>query len=257
MSILDKFALTDKVAIVTGAGRSIGRGIALAYAEAGADVVCAARTESEIESVASEIRNLGRRSIAIPCDVCEADQVEIMVKRSAEEFGRIDILVNNAGAGYLKPALETSERAWEYQIRLNLTGAFLCGKAAAKVMLQQKSGAIINISSRSGDQPAVGMIAYGVSKAGMNHLTRTMAFELAPYIRVNCISPGAIWTETSAETLEPAKDRIIRGTPLQRMGTPEDIALAAIYLASPASDWVTGKILEVDGGICGQIFKPR
>ena len=256
MSILDKFALNDKVAIVTGAGRSIGRGIALAFAEAGADVVCTARTESEIQSVASAIQSRGRKAVAIPCDICEANQIEAMVKRAVEAFSRIDILVNNAGAGYLKPALETSERAWEYQLRLNLTGAFLCSKAVARVMLQHKSGSIINISSRSGDQPAVGMIAYGVSKAGMNHLTRTMAFELAPHVRVNCISPGAIWTETSAETLEPAKDRIIRGTPLQRMGTPEDIALAAIYLASPASEWVTGKILEVDGGIYGQIFKP-
>lgn len=256
MSILDRFALSDKVAIVTGAGRSIGRGIALAFAEAGADVVCTARTGSEIESVASEILKLGRKAIAIPCDVCEAKQIEAMVKKAVEAFGRIDILVNNAGAGYLKPALDTSQRAWEYQLRLNLTGAFLCSQAAAKVMLERKSGAIINISSRTADQPAVGMIAYGISKAGMNHLTRTLAFELAPHIRVNCISPGAIWTETSADTLGPARDRIIRGTPLQRMGTPEDIALAAIYLASPASDWVTGKILEVDGGIYGQIFKP-
>jgi len=253
--ILDNFALTGKVAVVTGAGRSIGRGIALGFAEAGADIVCAARTISEIESVASEIIKLGRRAIAVPCDVREAEQVEGMVSKAVEEFGRIDILVNNAGAGYLKPAIETSERAWEFQLRQNLTSAFLCSKAVAKVMLEQKAGSIVNISSRAGDQPAVGMIAYGVSKAGMNHLTRTMAFELAPHIRVNCISPGAVWTETSAETLGPAKDRIIRGTPLDRMGTPEDIALAAIYLSSPASSWVTGKILEIDGGIYGQIFK--
>lgn len=256
MSILDRFALNDKVAVVTGAGRSIGRGIALAFAEAGADVVCAARTGGEIQSVASEIQDIGRKAIAVPCDICEADQIDAMVAKAVEAFGRIDILVNNAGAGYLKPALDTGQRAWEYQLRLNLTGTFLCSKAVARVMLERKSGSIINISSRSADQPAVGMIAYGVSKAGMNHLTRTLAFELAPHVRVNCISPGAIWTETSAETLGPARDRIVRGTPLQRMGTPEDIALAAIYLASPASDWVTGKILEVDGGIYGQIFKP-
>lgn len=256
MSILDRFALNDKVAVVTGAGRSIGRGIALAFAEAGADVVCAARTGGEIQSVASEIQELGRKAIAVPCDICEVEQIDAMVAKAVEAFGRIDILVNNAGAGYLKPAMETGQRAWEYQLRLNLTGTFLCSKAVVKVMLERKSGSIINISSRSADQPAVGMIAYGVSKAGMNHLTRTLAFELAPHVRVNCISPGAIWTETSAETLGPARDRIVRGTPLQRMGTPEDIALAAIYLASPASDWVTGKILEVDGGIYGQIFKP-
>jgi len=254
--ILQMFSLTGKVAIVTGAGRSIGKGIALAFAEAGADVACVARTTSEIEAVSEEIRGLGRKSVAITCDVREAEQVENMVKTAFEEFGRIDILVNNAGGGYLKPAIDTSQRAWETQISLNLTSAFLCSKAAARIMLEQKSGVIINISSRAGDQPAVGMIGYGVSKAGMNHLTRTLAFELAPHIRVNCISPGAVWTETSAETLGPAKDRIVRGTPLQRMGTPEDIAHAALYLASPASSWVTGKILEVDGGIYGQIFKP-
>ncbi len=250
------FSLSGKVAIITGAGRSIGRGIALAFAEAGADVACIARTTEQIESVAAEIRDMGRKAIAITCDVRQSEQVENMVKATFDEFGRIDILVNNAGGGYLKPAIETSERAWETQLSLNLTSAFLCSKAAAKIMLEQKSGAIINISSRAGDQPAVGMIGYGVSKAGMNHLTRTLAFELAPYIRVNCIAPGAVWTETSAETLGPAKDKIIRGTPLQRMGKPEDIALAAIYLASSASSWVTGKILEVDGGIYGQIFKP-
>jgi len=254
--ILNMFSLSGKVAIITGAGRSIGRGIALAFAEAGADVACIARTTEQIESVAAEIRDMGRKAIAITCDVRQSEQVENMVKATFDEFGRIDILVNNAGGGYLKPAIETSERAWETQLSLNLTSAFLCSKAAAKIMLEQKSGAIINISSRAGDQPAVGMIGYGVSKAGMNHLTRTLAFELAPYIRVNCIAPGAVWTETSAETLGPAKDKIIRGTPLQRMGKPEDIALAAIYLASSASSWVTGKILEVDGGIYGQIFKP-
>ena len=254
--ILNMFSLSGKVAIVTGAGRSIGKGIALAFAEAGADVSCVARTTSEIEAVAEEIRGMGRKSIAITCDVREAEQVEAMVKKTFEEFGRIDILVNNAGGGYLKPAIETSERAWETQLSMNLTSAFLCSKAAAKIMLEQKSGSIINISSRAGDQPAVGMIGYGVSKAGMNHMTRTLAFELAPYIRVNCISPGAVWTETSAAVLEPAKEKIVKGTPLKRMGKPEDIALAAIYLASSASSWVTGKILEVDGGIYGQIFKP-
>jgi len=254
--ILDKFALTDKVAIVTGAGRSIGRGIALAFADAGADVVCVARTVSEIEATAADIRSLGRKALAVPCDVRDNEQVENMVNKAREEFDHIDILVNNAGAGYIKPAMETSERAWEYQLRENLTSMFLCSKAVAKVMLEQKGGSIVNISSRQADMPAMGMIAYGVSKAGVNQLTQTLAFELAPHVRVNCISPGAVWTETSAVTLGPVKDRIVRGTPLKRMGTPEDIALAAIYLASPASDWVTGKAFEIDGGIHSQIFKP-
>lgn len=254
--ILDKFKLTDKVAIVTGGGRSIGRGIALGFAEAGADVVCTARTAAEIESVAAEIRSLGRKALAIQCDVCESDQIESMVKKTFEEFGRIDILVNNAGASHLKSAMETTEQAWEQQLRLNLTSAFLCSKAAARHMLQQRSGAIVNISSRAGNQPAVGMIAYGVSKAGMHELTVTMSHELAPYVRVNCIAAGVILTETSEATFAQVKEKFQRVIPLNRLGTTEDVALAALYLASPASSWVTGNIFEIDGGVQGPIFKP-
>ena len=253
--ILDNFSLAGSVAIITGAGRSIGRGIALGFAEAGADVACIARTTAEIEAVAAEVRALGRRALAVTCDVREEEQVEEMVRRVVEELGRIDILVNNAGAGYIRPAMETSQRAWEFQLRENLTSVFICSKAVACVMLEQESGAIVNISSREGDMPAVGMIAYGVAKAGVNQVTQTLAFELAPHIRVNCICPGAVLTESSAATLEPARERIERGTPLRRMGTPQDIALAAIYLASPASGWVTGKMFEIDGGIHSQLFK--
>ena len=254
--MLKEYSIEGRVAIVTGAARGIGKGIALTLAEAGADIVAVDRNTEENELTAGEVQALGRRCLAITADVTREEQVQRMVSQAISKLGKIDILVNNAGAGYLKPAIETSERAWETQLRLNLTSAFLCSKAVAKIMLEQGSGSILNISSRAGVQPAVGMIAYGVSKAGMDHLTRTLAFELAPRIRVNCISPGAIWTETSAETLGPAKDNIVRGTPLNRMGTPEDIALAAIYLCSPASSWVTGKVLDVDGGIYGQIFKP-
>jgi len=247
--ILDRFALTGKVAIVTGSGRGIGKGIALAFAEAGADTVLVDVTPDAIEKARSEVEGIGRRALALACDVREADQIDLMVSQAKSEFGRIDVLVNNAGGTPFKPTLKTSLRTWEAVIRQNLTSAFLCSKAVSVVMLEQKAGSIVNISSRESQMPSLGMAAYGAAKAGVNILTRTLAWELAPYVRVNAILPGAIWTEGSAPVLEPVRDRVIANTPLGRIGTPEDIALAAIYLASSASEWVTGKLFEIDGGI--------
>jgi 7-alpha-hydroxysteroid dehydrogenase len=247
--ILDRFALTGKVAVVTGAGRGIGKGIALAFAEAGADMVLVDITPEQAETARSEIEFLGRKAMAIACDVREADQIDLMVSQARSEFGHIDILVNNAGGTPFKPTLKTSLRTWEAVIRENLTTTFLCSKAVGAVMLEQKAGSIINISSRESQMPSLGMAAYGAAKAGVNSLTRTLAWELAPYVRVNAILPGAVWTEGSAPVLEPVRDRVIANTSLKRIGTPQDIALAAIYLASSASDWVTGKLFEIDGGI--------
>lgn len=247
--VLDRFSLHGKVAVVTGAGRGIGKGIALAFADAGADVVCVSRTTSEIEAVAAEIKDRGRRSLAVTCDVTDGDHVESMVKAAVHEFARIDILVNNAGGASYRPSMQLSQRAFEAIFRINLLSVFLCCKATAKVMIEQKSGAIVNISTRDSIIPCPGMLAYGAAKAGVNSLTRTLAWELAPYVRVNCILPGGVLTEASAPLLEPVKDKLIAGTPRGRMGIPQDIALAALYLASPASDWVTGRIFEIDGGI--------
>jgi len=247
--ILDRFSLDGKVAIVTGSGRGIGRGIAMAFAEAGAHVVCTARTASEIEAVAAEVRDLGRRALAIPCDVREADQVENMVAAAKQELGQVDILVNNAGGSYYRPLMEVSERGWQKTLLENLSSVFFCCKAVAPIMMEQKAGSIINISSRESLIPSVGMAAYGAAKAGVNSFTRTLAWELAPYVRVNAILPGVVWTESNAQMLGWMRDRIVDGTPLKRTGTPEDIALAAIYLASSASDWVTGRTFEIDGGI--------
>ena len=247
--VLDRFSLKGKVAIVTGAGRGIGKDIATAFAEAGADVACVDQNAESAHTVAEEVRGTGRRALAVACDVRDEDQVAGMVESTRDHFGRIDILVNNAGSAIFRPALQTSRRAWDAMLIENLTSAFLCSKAVGVVMLEQKSGSIISISSRESQIPSLGMIAYGVAKAGVNSLTRTLAWELAPYVRVNAILPGGVLTEGSAPVLEPLKDRIIDGTPLKRMGLPEDIALAAIYLASSASDWVTGKLFEIDGGI--------
>jgi len=247
--VLERFSLAGKVAIITGAGRGIGRGIALAFAQAGADIVCVARTASEIESVAESARALGRRALAIPGSVVDGEQVQAFVDRTVREFGHIDVLVNNAGGTQYRPLMETSERAFLAVLRLNLVSTFLCTKAVAKVMLEQRSGSIINISSDDAVIPCPGLAAYGAAKAGVNSLTRTLAWELAPYVRVNVILPGAIWTEGGGPYLEPVKDKILAGTPMKRFGKPEDIALAALYLASSASDWVTGKLFQIDGGI--------
>jgi 7-alpha-hydroxysteroid dehydrogenase len=247
--ILDRFSLKDKVAIVTGAGRGIGQGIALAFAEAGADVTCAARTVSEIEATAAEVRKIGRRALAIPCDVRNAEQVQNMVNKTVEAFGRIDILVNNAAAAEYGKLMDTTPSSFASDLDACLISAFLCIRAVAPIMQKQKSGCIINISSRQSQMPSLGQGPYGAAKAGMNSITKTLAWELAPYIRVNAILPGAIMHPSVLEYLGAVKDLLIEGTPLRRTGTPEDIALAAIYLASPASEWVTGKLLEVDGGM--------
>jgi 7-alpha-hydroxysteroid dehydrogenase len=247
--ILDAFSLQGKVAIITGAGRGIGKGIALAFAEAGADIICVGRTLSAVEATAADARGFGHKALAIACDVTDTQQVESMVARAIQEFGRIDILVNNAGGSTFCPAMKTSEKRWDAVVRLNLTAAFFCTKAVAKHMLEQNSGSIINISSGDSQLPAPGMVAYAAAKAGINSMTKTMAWELAPYVRVNCILPGAIETEGSGPILAPVIGKLLAGTPRKRMGTPRDIAMAAIFLASPAADFVTGKKFEIDGGM--------
>ncbi|MBM3131720.1 MAG: 3-oxoacyl-ACP reductase FabG [Chloroflexi bacterium] len=248
--VSDKFSLAGKVAIVTGSGRGIGKGIALAFAEAGADVACCARTVSEIETSVKDIRAKGRRALAIRCDVTDEDQVQKLVDETVREFGRIDILVNNAGGTTtFGPMVRMSRKDFEKTLALNLIGPFLCSKAAARVMLKQESGVIINISTRDSIQPCIGRIAYGAAKAGVNSLTKTLAWELSPHIRVNGILVGGIATEGVTVHLEPFLKQIVDGTPMKRMGLPEDIAMACVYLASDASNWVTGRMFEIDGGI--------
>jgi 7-alpha-hydroxysteroid dehydrogenase len=172
-----------------------------------------------------------------------------MVNAATQEFGHIDILVNNAGGGLFRSVMGASQRSFESDLRTNLISAFLCIKAIAPLMQKQKSGSIINISSRESQMPSLGMGAYGAAKAGINSITKTLAWELAPYVRVNAILPGSVLTPTNIGFLGGVKDLLIEATPMKRTGTPEDIALAAIYLASSASEWVTGKLIEVDGGI--------
>jgi 7-alpha-hydroxysteroid dehydrogenase len=249
--ILDRFALTDKVAIISGAGKGIGRGIAVGFAEAGAHIVCAARTAADIESVAAEVRSLGRRAIAVPTDVMQSDQLEALVAATVEEFGRIDVLVNNAGGTPPRAAMHTSEAFFENALRFNVTAAFVLTKLVARQMVDTVGeGSVVNISSRSSDMVQTSFVAYAAGKAALNMMTRNVAAELAPRVRVNAISVGGVATESLEMVLtdDALRAQFEANTPMRRPGTPEDIACAALYLASPASSWVTGKIFQVDGG---------
>jgi 7-alpha-hydroxysteroid dehydrogenase len=248
--ILDRFQLDGRVAIVTGAGRGIGEGSALAFAEMGADVVCAARTPEQIEAVAERVRSFGRRALAVPCDVNQSAQLEELVSQAMKEFGRIDVLVNNAGGALPRPALDTSEKFFDAALHFNVTAAFVLSQLVIPHMLKGEGGSIVNISSAAGRLPRGGFAAYGTAKAALSFLTQQLAAEFAPDVRVNAIAVGAV--ETSA--LAPFLTDEIRGkmedlTPMRKIGTVEDVAIAALYLASPASSWVTGKVMEVDGGL--------
>jgi len=250
--ILDRFRLDGKTALVTGAGRGIGAGCAVAFAEMGADVVCAARTPEQLEETAEQVRRLGRRAVTVRCDVNEREQLEEVVARAMSEFGRIDVLVNNAGGWPPQGFLRTSQKSFEDAFRFNVSSAFVLSRLVVPKMIDGGGGSIVNISSAAGRFPQAGFAAYGTSKAALSFLTRLLGMELAPKVRVNAIAVGA--TETTA--LTPFLDDDLRGkmealTPMRRLGTVEDIAIAALYLASPASSWVTGKILEVDGGTEG------
>ncbi|MDH3212451.1 MAG: glucose 1-dehydrogenase [Myxococcales bacterium] len=247
--ILDRFRLDDKVAIVTGAGRGLGEGAALAFAEMGAHVVCAARTPEQIETVAERVRGLGRRALAVPCDVMDSAQLEEVVARTLKEFDRIDVLVNNAGGTPPCGALDTSEAMFESALRFNVTSAFLLSRLVIPHMSKGEGGSIVNISSAAGRLPQGNFAAYGTAKAALSFLTRQLAAEFAPQVRVNAIAVGAVETSALAPFLsEEVRTAMENLTPMRRIGQVEDIAIAILYLASSASSWVTGKVWEVDGG---------
>lgn len=254
--LMERFRLDGKVAVITGAGRGIGRGIALALAEAGAAVVCAARTERQIESTAEQARGLGARALAVRCDVNQAESLEQLVARTRETFGRIDVVVNNAGGALPGLTQATTPQALEQAFHFNVTAPFLLSKLAIPQMLEQGEGVILNISSAMSHLVDSGFVAYGTAKAALSHMTRLMACEFAPRIRVNALAVGAVETDALAFVAgtPELKRKMIELTPMGRLGTVEDVGLAALYLASPASSWVTGKVFEIDGGTVDSNF---
>jgi NAD(P)-dependent dehydrogenase (short-subunit alcohol dehydrogenase family) len=262
--MLKEFSLESKVAIVTGAGRGIGKGITLALAEAGADIVAVSRTEHELKEVAKEIKELGRRCLPIPTDIIKEDQVQKMVQSTISEFGKIDILVNNAATiTAVKPLVPLphlgnsfpkvmAEEEWRSDFDVDLVGSFLCIRAVGPYMIKQKSGKIINITSSHAISGFNYNAAYCASKAAKARFTQTLAKEWARYnINVNAIGPGLTHTAMTDQYIfanEKIKERHLNRIPLRRAGTPRDLGLLAVYLASDASNWMTGQSLYIDGG---------
>ena len=248
--ILDRFRVDDRVAVVTGAGRGIGRGISIALAEAGAHVVLASRREQPLEEVACIVEQNGRRALVVPTDALEAEQLDHLVERALSEFGGVDLLVNNAGGSLPGPALSCTDRDLNRAFRFNVTSAFHLSRALAPSMAKRGHGAILNITSFLSHGVDRGFVAYGTAKAGMSHMTRLLAHEWAPHVRVNALAVGA--TKTDALAMVTAdkglEKQMIDRTPMGRLGTVEDIGAAALYFLSDAASWVTGKVLEVDGG---------
>lgn len=254
MSILDRFAVTDQVAIVTGAGRGLGAATAVALAEAGADVLISARTEKQLDVVAEQVRATGRRCLVVAADLSDLDAVAGLAQAAYDEFGRLDTVVNNVGGTFPTEFLKTSNDFLNEAFSFNVTTAHALTRAAVPLMLQSapdSQNSVVTISSMMGRTADRGFIAYGTAKAALAHWTRMAAQDLSPRIRVNGIYVGSIMTSALEFVAgQPAMmGQLESKTPLGRVGEPEDIAAAVLYLASRAGQYVTGKLLEVDGGI--------
>lgn len=254
--ILDRFRLTDRVAVVTGAGRGIGAATAVALAQAGADVVIAARTEDQLREVAGKVEAAGRRAVVVPADLSDLDTAAGLVDAARDAFGRLDVVVNNVGGSMPRPFPRTAPRHLEQAFHFNVSTAHALTAAAVPLMLDENGtgpagGSVVNISSLVGRIAGRGYLAYGTAKAALSHYTRIAARDLAPRVRVNAIAVGSV--ATSALDLMLTDDDLRRTmeqvTPLQRIGDPDDIAATVLYLASDAAAYVTGQVLGADGGL--------
>ena len=242
--------IENKVAIITGAGRNIGKSIALAFAAEGAKIIVIDVNDADGINVVNEIKTLGSEAIYIKCDISDSTDVDNMVKSVQEKFGRVDILVNNAGITRDTLIVRMSNDDWDKVISVNLTGTFLCSRAVAKVMMTQKSGKIVNISSIVGLMGNAGQVNYSASKAGVIGLTKSLARELASRnITVNAIAPGFVESDMTAKLNSEQRKKLTDQIPLKRTANPEEIANVAKFLVSTDADYITGQIISVDGGM--------
>jgi 7-alpha-hydroxysteroid dehydrogenase len=256
--LLDQFRLPGRVALITGAGKGIGAATAVAFAEAGADVAISARTVADLEQVAASIAAAGQKALVLPADVSDLPGLAELVERTVDELGALDIVVNNAGGSISRPFLDTRTDELESSFRFNVSAPFELSRLATPHLLARGGGAILNVGSVAGKNATRGSLTHSLTKAALAQLTRLMAVELAPRIRVNAVLPGAIETESLRVFLDrqptDIRDAMRDATIMRRNGTPEDIAAAILYLVSPAASWVTGKLLEVDGGAFSPII---
>jgi 7-alpha-hydroxysteroid dehydrogenase len=249
--ILDRFLLTDHVAVVTGAGRGIGAATAVAFAQAGADVVISARTEADLDGVAEAVTATGRRALPVAADLSDVDAAAALAGAARDEFGRLDVVVNNLGGTYPRPFLDTDTGFLEEAFRFNVSTAHALTRAAAPIMLAGAGGAVVNVSSIMGRVSGRGFLAYGTAKSALAHLTELTAYDLAPRIRVNAVAVGSVATSALDIVLtnDELRAKMEQATPLRRIGDAEDVAATVLFLASPAGGYLTGKVLEVDGGL--------
>jgi 7-alpha-hydroxysteroid dehydrogenase len=254
--ILDRFRVTGQVAVVTGAGRGIGAATAVALAQAGADVVISARTEDQLATVAREVEDAGRRAVVVPADLSDPDAAAGLAAAAVDAFGRLDIVVNNVGGALPRPFLATKPRHLVDAFQFNVAVAHSLTQAAVPHLLTAGAadggtGSVVSITSAVGRTAGRGYLAYGTAKAALAHYTRLAAADLAPRIRVNAVAVGAVATSALDIVLtdETLRGQMERATPLGRIGDPRDVAAAVVFLASPAAGYITGKVIEVDGGI--------